>query len=349
MALDRYLADDMTPGDRASLEAWLAEDPSRARIVQALLAERNRRMMAQPKWDIDALVNRIEDRTSAKPVHPHSGKKARAARLFPATRSSRISGPWVRAAGIAATAVIVGTAGLVVSQKAQRVKPTVKMREYVTTRGQLASIYLADGTRVVLAPESRLHVPESISDRALSSQTATARDVRLEGAAYFEVVHDAKRPFSVETAVGVALDIGTEFEVRAYEPARPMEVTVVSGAVALHTKAQNSPLLGTLRRGDRGTLSRTGNFALAQNIDLGPTLAWTKGSLVFNHTPISEVTRELSRWYDLDVSLGQGVNPNRRLVLTLDNESAADALNLVALSLGLRVEERGRLVTLNPQ
>jgi transmembrane sensor len=223
------------------------------------------------------------------------------------------------------------------------------MREYATTRGQLASIYLADGTRVVLAPESRLHVPESIADRSVSSQTATGRDVTLEGAAYFEVVHDANRPFSVATAAGVARDLGTEFEVRAYVSARPMQVTVVSGVVELQRGVQDARPIATLRRGDRGTLSSAGNFTLAQNVDLRPTLAWTKGSLVFNRIPVSEVVLELSRWYDLDIRLSQDINPNRRLVLTLDNESAKDALNLVALSLGLRAEEQGRLVTLYPR
>jgi transmembrane sensor len=223
------------------------------------------------------------------------------------------------------------------------------MREFATTRGQIASIYLADGTRVVLAPESRLRVPESIAERNPTTGAPVGREVHLDGAAYFDVVHDTNRPFSVSTSVGVALDLGTEFEIRAYDSeksARPMQVTVISGVVSLHRPGSDTEPVATLRRGDRGTLSGSGNFTLVQNVDLGPTLAWTKGNLVFNHTRLSDVVRELSRWYDLDIRLSDDVDPDRRLVLTLDNEAARDAINLVALSLGLRVQQEGRVVTL---
>jgi transmembrane sensor len=353
LILDRYLADDISPDDLALLQDWVAKDSSRSRIVEGLLAERDRRVGVRPEWDLDALRDRIADRTSPKPIHATAEKKVRALRLFPMARSGNTRRPWVRFGGYAAAAAIVGTAGLFVShdwsQNSHPSVPAVKMRDYVTTRGQIASIYLADGTRVVLAPESRLHVPESIADHAPSSPALGAREVKLEGAAFFNVVHDKRRPFSVETPAGIALDIGTEFEVRAYEPTHPMQVTVVSGAVGLHTVSRGAPLIATLRRGDRGTLSRAGDFTVARNVDLGPTVAWAKGILVFDSRPVSDVVGELSRWYDLDVRLGQGIDQTRRLVLTLDNESAADALKLVALSLGLRVEERGRVVTLQPQ
>jgi transmembrane sensor len=355
MILDRYLADDMRSGDLELMEIWLAGHPSRASLLKALIAERDGRHGNEHGWDVDALVNRVADRTSATPRPSQRRERARRTRLFPKTRIKQKERSWGRAAGIAATVTIVGAVGFVAvhewSHRPPRVTPPPKMREFATTRGQIASLYLADGTRVVLAPESRLRVPESIAERNHAAGAAVAREVKLEGAAYFDVVHDATQPFSVATAVGVALDLGTEFEVRAYESgnsARPMQVTVISGVVSLHRPAPSAQPVATLRRGDRGTLSGTGKFTLAQNVDLGPTLAWTKGSLVFNHARVSEVVRELSRWYDLDIRLSGEVDPNRRLVLTLDNEAALDAINLVALSLGLRVQQQGRVVTLYP-
>jgi transmembrane sensor len=343
----------MRPGDLELIEAWLAGHPSRSSLLNALIAERDRPWAVDPSWNIDALVNRIADRTSATPVRSQIQRRAPASRLFPKTRLQPIQRSWVRTAGIAATVAIVSTAGLIAvhewSHRVPRAVPAPRMREFTTTRGQIASIYLADGTRVVLAPESRLRVPESIAERNRPTGAGAAREVTLEGAAYFDVVHDTNRPFSVSTAVGVALDLGTEFEVRAYESgksARPMQVTVISGVVSLHRPGSDAEAVATLRRGDRGTLSGTGKFTLAQNVDLGPTLAWTKGSLVFNHTRVSEVVRELSRWYDLDIRLGDDVDPNRQLILTLDNEAAKEAIDLVALSLGLRVQQRGRVVTL---
>ena len=353
MILDRYLADDMRPGDREQLDAWIAGHPSRAGLLKVLTTECNRRSLDAPLWDIDALANRVADRTSPTPIQPRLEKRVWVSRPFADAGNYSGRRQWTRVAGIAATIAVAGTAGFLAThewrQAPQRSAPAPKMREYATTRGQLASIYLADGTRVVLAPESRLYVAESVADPSRSGNRSTAREVRLEGGAYFDVVHDANSPFSVTTAAGVARDLGTEFEVRAYESgktAQPMQVTVISGVVSLHRPGSGAQAVATLRRGDRGTLSGTGRFTLVQNVDLGPTLAWTKGSLVFNHTHVSDVVRELSRWYDLDIRLSDEVDPNRRLILTLDNEAAQEAINLVALSLGLRVQQRGRVVTL---
>ena len=47
MILDRYLADDMRPGDLEVMEAWLAGHPSRSSLLKALIAERDRRLRAE--------------------------------------------------------------------------------------------------------------------------------------------------------------------------------------------------------------------------------------------------------------------------------------------------------------
>jgi transmembrane sensor len=271
---------------------------------------------------------------------------------------------WSRIAGIAAVAMLTVTAGSWLA-RAKRVASTppvvaVQMQEYTTARGQLASIFLGDGTRVVLAPESRLRVPKTIGQTASGVAPESSREVTLEGNAFFDVVHDERRPFVVRTAAGIARDLGTSFEVRAYAESRSMRVTVVSGIVSLHRPARepastsgiggenvgDTATLATLTRGDRATLPVGGPITLARNVDLGPTLAWTKGSLVFRGMRLDEVATELSRWYDLDVRLGDSTVANERLVLTVQNEPAAATLNLIALSLKLRVERNGRVVTL---
>jgi transmembrane sensor len=352
MVLDRYLNGSASPADKVALDKWIAENPERAEFLNAVLAKREVETASHPIWDLERIRDRIKDRTTSRPRTIEASATQSFVRSLPQRRSPR-TGISVRAMGFAAAVALVVVGGVITwrdfASTHPAVDPPLKLREYVTARGQRASIYLADGSHVTLAPESRLSVPESIGDAASPGQPQAQRNVRLQGGAYFEVARDPMRPFSVTTSAGVALDIGTKFEVRAYEVGRPMNVTVISGVVALHAASTNAPILATLQRGDRGTLSTTGRVHVARNIDLRPVLAWTEGSLIFDRTPVSEVVRELSRWYDLDIQLGKGVDPDRRLVLTLDNESAPDALNLIGLTLGLDVEQQGRRVMLNTQ
>lgn len=349
--LDRKLAGDASPSDLAALDEWLALDPSRVRLVEALIAERSKRAGAEPRWDLDALRRRIDDRTSPRPLDVRrSPPRVPALNLLPSSRQLSNRARIWRASGIAAALVVVVSGGLLLRrihlQESQRAHVT-PAREYTTTRGQLASIYLTDGTRVVLAPDSHVKVPEDIGDTSASAARVATREVTLEGAAYFEVVHDARRPFAVRTSAGIARDIGTEFEVRAYERTRPMRVTVVSGKVALHSLTNGSTPVASLKRGDRATFSAAGALTVVHNVDLASVVSWTKGTLVFQGTTLNEVAVELSRWYDLDVRVADTALRNQRLVLSIGDEPATDALNLIALSLDLRVDRRGRVVTLS--
>ena len=66
---------------------------------------------------------------------------------------------------------------------------------------------LADGSRVVLGPDSRLTVPADFG--------SGARAVELEGDGYFDVRHDAAKPFAVRVGQALVEDVGTTFRVES--------------------------------------------------------------------------------------------------------------------------------------
>ena len=60
---------------------------------------------------------------------------------------------------------------------------------------------------------------------------AANRTVALTGEAFFEVVHDSKKPFAADIAGVRITDVGTSFDVQGYDGHRELEVTVKEGAV----------------------------------------------------------------------------------------------------------------------
>jgi transmembrane sensor len=127
-----------------------------------------------------------------------------------------------------------------------------------------------------------------------------------------------------------------------------MEVTVVSGLVSIERAASNTSL-ARLARGDRAVLSTAGDFTFAHSVNLGAATAWTEGKLVFDGTPLREVVLALSRWYDLDVQLGDNSIATRHLAMTLEDENPEVVLSMIALSLDLRVERNDHIVRLYPR
>ena len=77
----------------------------------------------------------------------------------------------------------------------------------VTPRGSEYSLTLADGTQVWLNAASRL--------RFFTSDRGRERRVWLEGEAYFEVAHDARRPFIVESGGQSIRVLGTRFNINS--------------------------------------------------------------------------------------------------------------------------------------
>jgi transmembrane sensor len=183
---------------------------------------------------------------------------------------------------------------------------------------------------VLLGPESRLAVSTAYG--------TTAREVRLEGQGYFEVIHDERQPFAVYAGGSVARDLGTKFDVRAYPTDGRVRVTVAEGQVALETQV--------LSPGQAGERTADGKIAVQSGVDLEHALAWTQGTLAFEELPLVQALPELERWYGLRFRLADSRLAQVPLTGMLGDRADAETLELLALLLGVRVEQHGDTVVL---
>lgn len=324
----KWIAGDLGPDDQRLLSEWLSADPARAAELEEL---RELWRMAGEAADQDRAVRQPaeEARWAALLAAIGRAERQRPIELPFARRGSRLP-TWAAAAAV----LLAAGAGLWLA--AQRARPDIAqaptaMRVYATQRGQRAELRLADGTRVLLSVASRLSVPADFGNHN--------RTVHLEGAAYFDVVHDTLRPFAVHAGDVVAHDLGTKFSVRAYPEDRHARVVVRAGKVALRG--------ATLTAGQAGTLDVSGR-PVVQRADTAAEFAWTAGTLVLDGTPLRDAVIQLSRWFDLDFRLADNSLGGIPVAATLVSQPTDEALAFLARSLGLRAERRGRLVTLYP-
>jgi transmembrane sensor len=158
-----------------------------------------------------------------------------------------------------------------------------------TPRGGQYQLILPDGTKVWLDAASSIRYPTAF--------TASDRQVSITGQAYFEVAHDKRKPFSVLAAGTEIRDIGTAFNINAYADELAERVTLVEGSVAV---SQHGRRL-ILQPGQQAQVSMD-DLELAKNPDIDAALAWKNGKFQFGDAAdISEIMRQLARWYDVDV------------------------------------------------
>lgn len=334
-ALAHYFAGEMSEREAADLRQWIAAVPGRDVQVERLRRAWDVAGRLSGEWDTEAALARMLPPPVSKPVLVKSLPQRAVAPL--STRT-----PWRPALGWAAAAVAVVATGLglwragaFVASSSVNVAPA----EVATRRGQRASLRLPDGTDVMLGPESRI--------RYAIAGSRGPRAVYLDGEAYFVVAHDAARPFAVHTARAVATDLGTRFGVRAYAEDSMVTVAVAEGKVSLRPAAarvgRDSVLL---TRHDLGRVTSSGAVMAQRTVALDRYLAWTADRLVFRDTPLREAVVELGRWYDVEVQLGDSALGAKRVTARFAKEPATRAVELIAASLGLRLEVRGSVLIL---
>ncbi|MFN5201222.1 MAG: FecR family protein, partial [Gemmatimonas sp.] len=204
--------------------------------------------------------------------------------------------------------------------------------------GRDVTAQLPDGSRVTLSAGSRLRWGGRFG--------RGARDVALEGDGYFDVVHDEARPFRVRTRNAVAQDVGTRFVVRAWPELPEVDVAVEEGVVALMDTLRPPMEQATLlHAGQRGRLRESGVVVTS---DVASALAWMRGELVFDESPLTEVLPAIGRRFDVSVTADAAL-AGRRLTARFAAQSLDDVLTALRLSLGVRVERSGRTVHLTPE
>jgi len=229
---------------------------------------------------------------------------------------SRSGGKSFRRFWFAGGVVAAGLAALVVLQSPEpepETSLTFGADEFQTGTNDVATISLRDGTVIRLAPRSRLRVTGSIG----------AREVALDGRAFFAVPRIDGDPFTVRTQAGDAVVLGTRFDAEARGD--EIKLLVVEGLVAL-SSAQERVEVGA------GEMGRAVHGAMSEPVrveDPYRELGWMGDFLVFQRTPIEQVAVEIERHFGIRVEvLGRDLD---RLTVTASftDNGAADVLGVV--------------------
>jgi ferric-dicitrate binding protein FerR (iron transport regulator) len=168
----------------------------------------------------------------------------------------------------------------------------------VTARGARFGVILEDSSQIVLNTASTLKIPVPEEGGKMS------RMVVLAGEAYFDIRHDADHPFVVKVNNSAFTDLGTRFNIMAYDDEDMIKATVFQGAVRLNKDTVNR----RLTKGEQAQISNiSSGIHVVKGIDENGVIAWKKGYFHFYNADLRTVIRQLARWYDMQVLYDEGV------------------------------------------
>ena len=155
---------------------------------------------------------------------------------------------------------------------------------------QRVNLQLPDGTSVWLNASSEIIYPAYFS--------GSTREIHLNGEAYFEVEHNASKPFIVHTETFDIKVLGTKFNVEAYKGMEGFTTALMEGSVEV-TDRKNKDKSVRLYPAQKVAF-RNGELCKSP-IDNYDVYRWREGLICFKETRFADLMRQLEKNYGVRI------------------------------------------------
>jgi transmembrane sensor len=237
----------------------------------------------------------------------------------------------------AAIVVAVGAIYLLTTLTSRR-----ETGEISLTFNSMQTIELSDGTRVTADIGSSFAYPESFAD-------GHAREVSLEGEAYFDVAKNDRVPFIVRAGAGRIEVLGTKFNVRAWKGDRQIVLAVQEGTVSFQTEGNNdTSKVVYVRDNEASRLIEGQSPTTPEEVDVSRYLSWMKREIYFQNTPVPEVLNQLERWYNVTIETADSSMLRNNITVFIENKRLVENLNLISVVMNAPYVQQGDTIRFLP-
>lgn len=331
--LIRYIDGTATGAEKATVDSWyeLLYDAS-----LPPLSEQELDTIEQQMWQHIEKNGHVSVTNEAVPILP-----ARAA-------------PW---RWIAAAAIVIGMgiacwwfmlpAKKITSYAEARQQR--QLQEAVNTTNKIQRVMLADGSYVLLQPNSKIAYPQQFE--------GDKREVYMEGDVFFQVAKNASQPFYVYANEVVTKVLGTSFDVQALPNNNAVKVIVHTGKVTVYQRKSDSGEQDAARRQatiltpNQQVVFNRQSLRFVRGIALQPQVlnnsTATHRDWVYNNTSAAEVFAALQKAYGIAIVFDEEVLRNCSFTGTFTNETFFEKVSLVCKAIEADYEQADGQVIIN--
>lgn len=274
--LFRYFSNEASAEEVAQIEQWLDEDPARQSEFDSA------------HYLFNAMILHSDE--LSKMTTPGALEKT--------SRKSKVRRLVYRYAAAAAAVVIAGLSGVFVEREINYNKMTAQTNVLEVPAGQRMSVTLSDGTQVQLNGNTRLEYPVIFSRKQ--------RNVKLSGEAFFEVTHDERHPFIVETFASKVEVLGTRFNVYADEASAHFSTALVDGKVRVTT---NDETAEQVVLAPDEMVRFVNNHLVVTKVDAENLISWTEGYVNLADTDFESLMRRFENVYGVKIVIERETMP----------------------------------------
>lgn len=186
-------------------------------------------------------------------------------------------------------------------------------------------VHLPDGSTVILNEGSELSYSASFGE--------TVREVTLTGEGYFDIAHNAEKPFKVLTGEITTTVLGTAFNVKAYPGQGEVKVTVTRGKVQV---ADAERTLGTLTPDQQIAVNTVTNDFLLTSTKAEMATTWKSKYLILDDVSMETAAAIIEEKYNIKLLFDNDQVKSCRITATfLNGEDINQIITVVTGVIGM--------------
>lgn len=218
--------------------------------------------------------------------------------------------------------------GIVLNDSSTITQPVSEegFNQMIVPYGKRSFITLSEGTKVWLNSGSKLIFPPSFKGKT--------REVILEGEAFFDVAHNAEKPFYVKTDAFRMKVYGTKFNVQAYRQDQDYNIVLVEGKVSMNSNSDLQAKEVFLAPNQKASIIKGDekiDVTTVESTDI--YTAWVDGYLIFSNEELADLLERVSRYYNAEIEIEPNTNMETiygKLDLKDDLERVLDGIAFIS-------------------
>ncbi|HRO84186.1 MAG TPA: FecR family protein [Niabella sp.] len=208
---------------------------------------------------------------------------------------------------------------------------------FYTKKASKSTLVLPDGSKVWLNADTKISYDKSFNNKT--------REIELNGEAFFDVAHDADRPFIIHTDKAEVKVLGTAFNIRNYRGEDLLETSLIRGKieVILSGNKENKIVLKPSEKLSitKNVISKQINTPIAEVITLSHVTmqdsmvvetSWINNKTVLIDKPLYEIAAELERQFNVKSVFKSETAKNYRYTIHLEDKSLEQVMQILQLS-----------------
>lgn len=323
----RKLADQCTDSELSELTHWLSSSDRNRKIFEhyqivwkySAAASSDRKFDQNAAWQkLQLRINLFDNQKSSLPLTQKSK-----VRILPLL------------ARVAAVLIILFASWFMLKNETKTETITITAEAF-----QDKPVVLPDGSKIFLNKGSHLEYNSIFSH--------TNRNIDFQGEAFFEVVADAKNPFTISTANINVKVVGTSFNLSALPHRDDVVLHLQTGKVLIYTFDKDGRQLEqmSINPGEKGVFNKKSGELSKSTFSNQNFLAWKTGIIEFKNTPLPEVLEVLENSYGLKFSAKQHDCKGFLLTARFENESPESILETLEFVFKIKFIRQGDYIVI---